>query len=315
MNRIIAWLAGMLMLAGLIAPATAQTRTFNGFVIDEPLVPAHEILPGGPPRDGIPALTDPRMTTADEADWLEAGDRVIGYLHNDDARAYPIRLLNYHEIVNDRVGGEPVLITFCPLCGTGMGFRPVLNGKPVEFGVSGLLYNSDLLMYDKATKSLWSQVEGRAINGPLKGQKLERVFVTHTTWGAWRDAYPDTRVLALETGYWRDYTRSPYGSYAESETLYFPVSNRDRRYHPKDVVLGLEWQGQALAFPLRELARTGEDRFTHTWQGQVFEVIHDDQARTAEVRLPDGTRPDQMLAFWFAWTAFHPHTEVFAAPR
>ncbi|WP_369600847.1 DUF3179 domain-containing protein [Hahella sp. SMD15-11] len=314
MNRLFSGLAGIGLLASLAVAATAPPRTFNGFVIDDPLVPAQEILPGGPPRDGIPALTLPPTTTSGEADWLAPRDRVLGFEHGGEARAYPVRLLNYHEIVNDRVGGEPVLITFCPLCGTGMGFRPVVNGKPLEFGVSGLLYNSDLLMYDRATESLWSQIEGRAINGPMKGTRLERLFITHTTWGQWREAHPGTRVLALDTGYWRDYTRSPYGSYEESENLYFPVSHLDRRFHPKDVVLGVEWQGKALAFPLRTLARTGRSRLTYTWHGQTFEVLHDVEARTAEVRLPDGTRPDQMLVYWFAWAAFHPDTDVYAAP-
>ena len=157
-----------------IAPAVAQFD-LNGFTIDDPLVPENEILRGGPPRDGIPSIDHPNFISSQAAE-LDSTDKVLGIHLNGVSKAYPINILNYHELVNDQFNGQAVAISFCPLCGTGIAFDAQLpNGESRSFGVSGLLYNSDLLMYDRETQSLWSQMEGKAINGPEKGTILERL--------------------------------------------------------------------------------------------------------------------------------------------
>jgi len=152
----------------------------NGFKISDPLVPARLIQGGGPPRDGIPSIDAPRFVAADVAKNISATDRVLGLHVNNIAKAYPIRILNHHEIVNDRFATMPVAITFCPLCGTGIAFDAVVDGKARKFGVSGLLYNSDVLMYDRETESLWSQILGKAVNGPSKGQAPRRAAFVPT---------------------------------------------------------------------------------------------------------------------------------------
>ncbi|WP_373509099.1 DUF3179 domain-containing (seleno)protein [Thiocapsa sp.] len=143
----------------------------NAFDLSGGLAPPDEIHVGGPPRDGIPALTDPAFVPAAQADFLAPDDRILGLTPGGEARAYPIAILNRHEIVNDGIGGRAVAVTYCPLCGTGVAFDALHTGRRVEFGVSGLLYNSDVLLYDRQTESLWSQIAKQAVTGPMKGQR------------------------------------------------------------------------------------------------------------------------------------------------
>ena len=145
----------------------------NGFDLSNASIPIEKILHGGPPRDGIPALDDPKFVNANHADFIQAGDRVLGVARNGIAKAYPINILNWHEIVNDQFGDEGIAVTFCPLCGTGMAFKADIQGKIRDFGVSGLLYNSDVLLYDRDSESLWSQIAREAVSGPLLGTSLE----------------------------------------------------------------------------------------------------------------------------------------------
>ena len=166
----------------------------NGFDLQGSLVPAKEIRHGGPPRDGIPALDQPRFIPAASASYLKPDDRVLGMELNGIVKAYPIRILDWHEIANDDFNGQPVVVTYCPLCGTGMAFSAQIGGSRTTFGVSGLLYNSDVLLYDRQTDSLWSQLLGKAITGPLKGTELKLIPLRHTTWRAWKSEHPDTLV-------------------------------------------------------------------------------------------------------------------------
>ena len=143
--------------------------TANGFDISNSSIPTNEILHGGPPRDGIPAISNPKHVSADQASFLRDSDRVIGIEINGEARAYSIGILNWHEIVNDRIGNQSVAITYCPLCGTGVAFDATIDGEVTEFGVSGLLYNSDVLLYDRNSESLWSQIKRQALAGDRVG--------------------------------------------------------------------------------------------------------------------------------------------------
>lgn len=203
------------LIAGLTMALSAQAQTMNGFDVSETLVPAEQIHHGGPPKDGIPAIDRPRFVAASRAGFLEPDDAVLGIMHRGDARAYPVRILNWHEVVNDRIAGQPVAVTYCPLCGSGVAFVAEHGGTVLNFGVSGLLYNSDVLLYDRATQSLWSQLMGRAISGSMKGAVLTALPLAHTTWAHWRTMHPSSRVLTPDTGYVRNYDRDPYAGYAE----------------------------------------------------------------------------------------------------
>jgi hypothetical protein len=285
--------------------------TMNGFDLDEPLVAEELIKRGGPPRDGIPSIDEPRFIAAAEAHFLKADDRVLGLVIKNEARAYPLAILNWHEIVNDEFTGLMVIISFCPLCGTGMAFEPE---PPVrEFGVSGLLYNSDVLLYDRETGSLWSQIMAKAINGPLKGRSLKQLPLTHTSWQDWKTQYPDSRVLSTNTGFKRDYSKSPYGGYEKSNQIFFPVSASDQRFHNKEWVLGVNIGGIYKAYPFSELEKTTHPVKEYV-SGQLIEVIFDRENKTARVLDEQGRDINSVMAYWFAWYAFHPDTEVFQAP-
>jgi hypothetical protein len=302
----------LMLLVGVALWITAvhSADPMNGFDVEGSLIPENEIHHGGPPRDGIPALSNPTFITATEADWLKPDDRVIGIEINSERRAYPIRILNYHEIVNDRIGDTAFAITYCPLCGTGVAFDAEVAGKAREFGVSGLLYNSDVLLYDRQSESLWSQIMSKAVSGPLKGTRLKKIPIQHTSWEAWLKG-GDTLVLSLDTGYQRDYSRSPYGSYDKDRELYFPVNARSARYHPKERVIGFELDGKFKAYPFAELAKVEsplEDRFG----GRDLVVVFDAATRSGEIRDNSGKPLPSINSFWFAWYAFHPETKVFS---
>jgi len=164
--------------------------------LSNPRIPLEEIRNGGPPKDGIPALTDPEVISASEVSYLAPSDRILGLVMNGEARAYPLKILNWHEIVNDTLGGEPVLVSYCPLCGSGMVFDARINGERLNFGVSGRLYNSDVLFYDRKSESLWSQLKMEAVTGQMAGTKLTLLPLEHTRWDSWRQRHPATTVLA-----------------------------------------------------------------------------------------------------------------------
>lgn len=285
-----------------------------GFDFSKHSIPLEEILSGGPQKDGIPAILKPEFIQADQPDFLKKDDRVLAFELNGEAKAYPIKILNWHEIVNDTIGGRPVLISYCPLCGTGMAFNPVIEGKRYTFGVSGLLYKSDVLMYDHQTESLWSQIRQKAVTGPLTGTRLRLLPLVHTTWGAWRAEHPMTQVLSTDTGFKRDYTRDPYESYALSNRLMFPVGKGDEHLRPKAWVLGVELDGVARAYPFSELERSPQS-FTDALGSKRVILSFDRASRTARIRDDAGNDLPAVVAYWFAWAAFHPETEVYRRPR
>ena len=307
------YLLAIVFVAYHFGPALLYAGPGNGFDLDGALVPQADIHPGGPPRDGIPAIDRPRFVDAGQADFLAPGDRVLGIDRHGIRRAYPVRILNYHEIVNDRFGDEAVVVTYCPLCGTGMAFLARVQGRPRSFGVSGLLYKSDMLLYDRETQSLWSQLRRQAISGPSRGARLQQIVLDHTSWADWSRRFPDTQVLSTHTGYRRDYSVSPYPGYARSEALYFPVGAIDRRYHPKERVVGVTLNGVHKAYPFAELSRMRAPLRDQV-AGRDIRVVFDAQHRTGRVLGQDGEVLPSTIAYWFAWTAFHPDTLVWRAP-
>jgi hypothetical protein len=230
-------------------------------------------LTRGAGKDAIPAITDPVFGD----DWsgyssdlhgaarLADDDTVIGVARAGGARAYPLKVLNWHEIVNDTLGG-PLLVTYCPLCGSALTAVRTVNGQETTFGVSGFLYRNDLVMYDQATDSLWSQVAATAINGSQTGTTLELVPSSLTTWGEWQDAHPETAVLrpppesdtvAADSGV-RDYSRNPYDGYEKTRRIGLSYSGfEDDRLHPKTTVVGVGHDGKAVAYPLSAVRDAG----------------------------------------------------------
>lgn len=293
----------------LMMPAQAA-REMNGFELTDALVSTRKIKSGGPPRDGIPALFAPRFIPADESAYLDPDERILGVTYNGIAKAFPIKIMNYHEIANDRFGDAAVAVTFCPLCGTGIAFLADAGGQKRTFGVSGLLYNSDVLMYDRETESLWSQIMAQAVTGPASGTRLQPIPILHTTWKNWLARHPESLVLKPPTAYGRNYNVSPYKDYTASPKLMFPVTNKDRRYPTKSVVLGVKIGELTKAYPFEELP-TQVDTLNDELGDQSIVVKYDLPAQTAWVLDQDGAEIPSFTAYWFAWVAFHPETEVF----
>ncbi len=275
----------------------------SAFTLEPSLVSPEEIIAGGPPKDGIPTLTHPIVESADIADtWLAADDAILGIIIHGHARAYPIRILNWHEIVNDTIDGQALVITYCPLCGSGMAF----DSHDI-FGVSGLLYQSDVLLYDKKSESLWSQIGMQAITGPRSGERLMPLPVTYTDWKHWRNRYPRTTVLSRHTGFKRRYDINPYAAYARQPQLYFPIRRHDTRLPDKAWVIALSRNGHHKAWHLPHLLQQG----THSenWHGLPIRFI----VEAGEVRLidaHDGALLPAVRLYWFAWSAFHPDSEL-----
>ena len=272
-------------------------------------IPLNEILDGGPPKDGIPALFDPKFVSAGEATYLEPTDRILGLEIDGEAKAYPIKILNWHELVNDYVGGKAALISYCPLCGTGMAYDAVMDGKRFLFGVSGKLYNSNVLFYDKETESLWSQIKMEAVTGPMTGRKLELLPLEHTTWADWQLKHPQTTVLSQRTGYRRDYARDPYGDYEQNNRIFFPVAHEDSRLHRKAWVLGVMVNGQTKAYPFQSLAQAPQPLEDEAG-GQKIWINYDSQNQSAVVKDGRGEIIPSVQAYWFAWAAFYPGTDL-----
>ncbi len=217
-----------------------------------------EVLSGGPPKDGIPALDTPRFVTVNEADaWLKPNEPVIYFQVGSDARAYPIQILIWHEIVNDTVGGVPVAVTFCPLCNTAIVFERTVSGRVLDFGTTGRLRFSNLLMYDRQTESWWQQAIGQAIIGQLTGTMLVSRPAAIISWATFKTAHPDGQVLSRDTGYDRPYGQNPYQGYDnvnQSPFLYSgpPIPGKLR---PMARVLIVVLGGEAVAYPFDTLQK------------------------------------------------------------
>ena len=229
-------------------------------------VPYSEITSGGPPPDGIPPIDDPTFESISEADeWLEDREPVIALVLGDDARAYPLQIMTWHEIVNDTVNEMPVVVTFCPLCNTGLVFeRPSYEGERLTFGTTGNLRNSDLVMWDRQTESWWQQFTGEAIVGELTGQTLAPVPTTIIAWEAFKANYPDGVVLSRDTGFNRDYGRNPYVGYDDADSSPFLFrGEEDDRLRPMERVVGILFpngENVAYAYPRLEEERVIHDQ-------------------------------------------------------
>lgn len=202
-------------------------------------VPSEEVLSGGPGKDGIPSIDNPIFINVSEVDFLSDDDLLIGVYDDGELKAYPHPILDWHEIVNDEVGTEKIALTYCPLTGTAIAWDRILGGEETTFGVSGLLYNSNLIPYDRKSDSNWSQMGLDCINGERIGQTIRTLPIVEMAWSTWKVMYPDAKVLSLDTGFSRDYAVYPYGDYKTSDRLLFGVDDFDSRLDSKERVLGV----------------------------------------------------------------------------
>ena len=238
-------------------PSALDDPRHPGF--PEPLVDPAEIRPGGPPPDGIPSIDEPRFEPASEVDWLTGAEAVLALEAGGEARAYPLRIMIWHELVNDVVGGVPVTVSYCPLCNSAVAYDRRLGPHVLDFGTSGRLLNSSLVMYDRQTESLWAHFTGQAIIGYLAGARLDLVPVQTVSFGAFLAAHPDGAVLSLETGYpgyAGRYGQNPYVGYDDPDSTPFLYRGpTDDRLPPMTRVLAVRGDGPTAAVPLDALRR------------------------------------------------------------
>jgi hypothetical protein len=282
------------------------TETFGFDESTEKSVSLKDLHQGCPARDCIPSIDAPKFVAATDATHVADDDVVIAISYGGDHRAYPARILDHHEIVNDTIAGDPIAITWCPLCGSAVGLRREIAGELTEFGVSGVLYNSDLVLYDRATETLWDQIIAEGIVGPMTGAKLELVSVTMTRWSRWRDAHPGTLVLSTDTGFDKDYTVDRYAEYRGSLRLFMPVSNKDDRIHPKSVVFGFNIDGNTVAYTETLLQKHAIYEHELDGVGHIV-TLHADGTVTLQ---RDGAIFEPIRVYWFAWYTFNPQTEL-----
>ena len=284
------------------------TQSLNGIPF---LLHPGQLSHGGPPPDGIPSIDLPTFSSVSDADgWLEPDDLLIVLTHKGVERAYPFRILTHHEIVNDTVSGDPIVVTYCPLCGSGIAYERTIDCEPVEFGTSGMLFNSNLVMYDRRTRSLWMQIGGQAVFGSMSGQWLTPVAVDVVRWGEWSPHHPDAEILDRGGGY-RDYSYDPYDGYDTDYSVWFPVQNvEDGRFHPKAVIFGIEAGGIHKAYFEDAVIRNAP--FEDVVGDTVVRVERDESGLVTFTDLADGSVLPKERDFWFAWYAFYPETRIYA---
>jgi len=318
MTPIVRMLALLLILLALpvLADKDQQARVGNprgyevdilhdtfGFSQEDIDAEVDRVFQGCPRRDCIPSIDQPEFLGTGQVDFLDGDDIVISLTWSGITRAYPTRILDRHEIVNDRFGETPVAVSYCPLCGSGLAFVRVLDGVETEFGVSGLLHNNDLIMYDRETGSIWQQITGRALAGSKRGEKLEAIPVSMIEWSDWRDANPGAEVLAPPAGS-QHYSKNAYGDYASSDRLLFPVDKQDARLHAKKIIFGVEIGAQSIAVESGWLKEQGS--WEHETSGQTLSLQLDEAGGVAGSL--DGKPVPVHRMYWFAWYSFHPDT-------
>ena len=299
-----------------LAPSTLS-QFYDGQVKHN--IPIDEVLSGGPRKDGIPSIDHPKFLLSPEVDYLEDEDLGILLTVNGNTRFYPYKIMSHHEIVNDSVGGEEIVVTYCPLCASGVAFSRLISVGVSEFGVSGLLYQSNLLMYDRSTQTLWDQLTGEAVVGQLTAGELFRIPSDIVSYGSVRKREFDVYVLSTDTGYIRDYNNAPYEGYDTNERTYFPTNaDGDQRLHPKTLIYGIAIDGKAIAFTKDFIVSKG------TFQGYLghgltkipLYLLYNPDTEQLEVTRFFKDTPGKkeplvpVPAFWFSWLAEYPETEL-----
>jgi hypothetical protein len=304
---------GFIQLAiGLLASASAAAdNSLNGFDLDGALLPRQEIRAGGPSRDGIQSVDEPEFVAVEEAHWVVERNPVLGVAVGEEAHVYPVHLIEPHQIVNDEVGGVPVVVTYDPLVAVPRAFRREVEGKTLSFGVSGLVYSSNFLLYDRETESLWLQFTGEAIAGPMAGKKLERIPIRQELLGTWLSRHPLSRVLSRPRPNKIDYRYSRYTRYMVQDKIIFPVKARDDRFHAKELVLGVVVDGRPRAY-LGSLVTKAGGRVEDEFGGKKISLVYSTDDGIYSYDVAEGV--DVTEAYWFAWKAFHPDTEVWNDP-
>ena len=301
----------------LVAQQAGAQRSFDVDILAETFgydedtkhsVSLDDLHQGCRERDCIPSIDDPKYVASADASHVNDDELVLTLSFEGEYRAWPARILDQHEIVNDVIAGTPIAITWCPLCGSAVGVMRQIEGELTAFGVSGLLYNSDLVFYDRTTGTLFDQIEAKGIVGPLTGIELELVPVGITRWSRWKEAHPETLVLTTDTGFDFDYSKDHYAKYRDDDRIWFPVGATSDTIHPKTVVYGFHIRDQYVAYTEELIEKDGVVEHDIGGQSVIVTLGADGSAALTEVDSGEVHAPVRL--FWFAWYTFHPETEL-----
>jgi hypothetical protein len=280
-----------------------------------------KIRSGGPSKGGIgtdkgiPALAknNIKYEPITQVDWIRDDELVLFLEHKGEKRIFPLQIMTWHEIANVVIAGDPLAITYCPLCGSGIAYYRVINNdnepQVAQFGTSGKLFNSNLVMYDDITDTYWQQIGGNAIVGELTGQELRDINIDTVVWRDIKNGHPKALVLSKDTGMNRAYGIDPYASYFENDFLFFPVENEDDRIKPKDFMYGIKIDGIYKAYREEDLKEL--KTITDTIGSTIIKLERLDDGRISITNLDTNEEIIKERDFWFAWYAFHPETELY----
>lgn len=315
------------------------------------LIPERLVLDGGPGKDGIPSINNPKFSDIDDITFMSPNDLILGIRIGDEVRGYPHSILDWHEIVNDEFKDRSFALTYCPLTGTGIGWDRNINGSKTTFGVSGLLYNTNLMPYDRLTNSTWSQQRLDCVNGELKGEKAKLFTFIETNWSTWKESFPDSKILNTDTGINRSYGRYPYGDYiTNDDKILFPVTNLDETLPAKERVLGVKTASSFKVYPFG--SESGTELIQDSFDGKDYIIVRNTLANfiiaydvtnktetfvsldpdqlPAVIEDSNGIRYDlsghalnvdgqiallplaeQFMGYWFSWPAFYSDVELY----
>ena len=317
------------------------------------LIPISEVKDGGPGKDGIPSIDSPKFVNISDvgANFLNDNDLVVGIVYGNEVKAYPHLILDRHEIVNDQLDNQFITISYCPLTGTAFGWKSVVNGVKSSFGVSGLLYNTNLILYDRSTNSNWSQLALKCVNGDRIGDQPLLVDVVETNWGTWKILYPNTKVLSLDTGYNRPYGEYPYGDYKTNHDFFlFTASPSNNALPNKERVYAIIADGVSKVYQFQNF--TGGKVIKDFFNGKEYLIVgnenliysyelnesqsdlnfeydfnnsesffRDDEGSKWSIfgKAIEGSRKGELLnasnsvvSFWFAIAAFYPNPIIYS---
>lgn len=297
---------------GIVPPGLSQilTRTFDYHSNVPSIIDVKLLTDGCDQRDCVPAIDLPHFDNVVNTSYLQDSDMLIVLEYQGEVRAYPHAVLNIHEVVNDQIGDTSILVSYCPLTGAGTAFYARVNGLPTEFGVSGMLYNSSRVLYDRSNNNLWNQISGEALVGEFAGQALKPLPVRTLSWKQIKQYYPKARVLQVEMSQMaklRD-TNNQFANYRQSERIYFPVANKDRTQHPKMMVYGVYHNGHALAISESYLQQ--QSAVERDFNG---DIVHIQRNRDGSIQamLKKNRQPLAITQlYWFAWYNTHTETDL-----
>jgi len=330
---------------------TSETPNVTSPLSGEWLIPTSSVFDGGPGKDGIPSIDNPIFETINDVTYMDDSDLVLAIKSGNEIKAYTHPVMDWHEIVNDEIGGTKFALTYCPLTGTGIGWNRVINGSETTFGVSGKLYNTNLMPFDRMTESYWSQMRLDCVNGDLINEEAQNIMFFETSWKTWKTLYPDAPIISTSTGFNRTYGQYPYGDYITNNNfLIFPVEHENDALPQKERVLSILSSSSTKVFTFDSFSQSKINMVTDSIEGQNIMVVgsKEDNYMTAFINETDHTfeiienkypvvlrdnegtewdvfgtgisgpregekleQPVSMMAYWFAIVAFYPDVSIY----